>query len=219
MEKIIIFDFDYTLADSSEAPAECIRYAFKKLGLDVPSKERCQRTVGLSLSETFKELSPEDHSEKVESFCKYFLARADEVVVELTPLFDGVVDVLKALLIRGYKLGIASSKRYAPLIGILEKYNAVGLFSAIIGDDVVDNPKPYPDSIYKCLEDMGVPEDVLSQEIEIYYVGDSFKDAQLAQNANIPFIAVTSGTTTAEDFKRFKPYRIIDSVSKLLTLF
>ena len=31
--KTVIFDFDYTLADSSQGATECIRYALERLGL------------------------------------------------------------------------------------------------------------------------------------------------------------------------------------------
>ena len=47
--KLVLFDFDYTLADSSKGAISCINYALDKLGLDTVSDEIACRTIGLSL--------------------------------------------------------------------------------------------------------------------------------------------------------------------------
>lgn len=46
---VVIFDFDYTLADSSRGVLECINHAFKGMGLPKVAAEDAQRTIGLSL--------------------------------------------------------------------------------------------------------------------------------------------------------------------------
>ena len=37
--KLVLFDFDYTLADSSKGATSCINYALGKMGLDTVSDE------------------------------------------------------------------------------------------------------------------------------------------------------------------------------------
>ena len=44
----VIFDFDYTLADSSQGAIECINFAFDQMGLDRVTDEAACRTIGLS---------------------------------------------------------------------------------------------------------------------------------------------------------------------------
>ena len=59
----VIFDFDYTLADSSQGAIECINFALTEMGLDcVPAEAAC-RTIGLSLSETFLTLGEHHDSQ------------------------------------------------------------------------------------------------------------------------------------------------------------
>ena len=53
MRKAIIFDFDYTLGDSTNGIALSINYALEKLGYALPPIEDIKKTIGLSLTETY----------------------------------------------------------------------------------------------------------------------------------------------------------------------
>ena len=52
----IIFDFDYTLADSSRGVIDCIKYALHALGLPSVSDKLACQTIGLSLGDTLIQL-------------------------------------------------------------------------------------------------------------------------------------------------------------------
>ncbi|HEY9503221.1 MAG TPA: HAD hydrolase-like protein, partial [Pyrinomonadaceae bacterium] len=52
----VLFDFDYTLADSSQGAIDCINFALAEMGLAPVSDEAACRTIGLSLNETFLNL-------------------------------------------------------------------------------------------------------------------------------------------------------------------
>ena len=41
----VIFDFDYTLADSSQGALDCINFALDEMGLDQVSAEAACRTI------------------------------------------------------------------------------------------------------------------------------------------------------------------------------
>src|SRR5262249_51265508 len=49
--KTIIFDFDYTLADSSRGIIQCTNYALLSMGLPSVSDEAVCRTIGMSLKD------------------------------------------------------------------------------------------------------------------------------------------------------------------------
>lgn len=49
MLKAMIFDFDYTLGDSTDGIALSIHYALEKMGHAVPDRMDIQRTIGLSM--------------------------------------------------------------------------------------------------------------------------------------------------------------------------
>jgi phosphoglycolate phosphatase len=50
------------------------------------------------------------------------------------------------------------------------------------------------------------------------YVGDSVVDAETAQRAGVPFVAVLSGVTLKEAFRNYTPLAVIDNLRSLPTL-
>ena len=57
MVKAVIFDFDYTLGDSSNGIALSINYALERLGYEAQKMDAIRKTIGLSLKETFFEVN------------------------------------------------------------------------------------------------------------------------------------------------------------------
>lgn len=55
--RAVIFDFDYTPADSSGGIVECIDYALAGMGLACATRDAACRTIGLTLQETFIKLA------------------------------------------------------------------------------------------------------------------------------------------------------------------
>jgi len=53
----VIFDFDYTLADSSQGVLECVNHALGRLGLPAASPEDIKKTIGMSLPATLVALA------------------------------------------------------------------------------------------------------------------------------------------------------------------
>ncbi len=66
--QVVLFDFDYTLADSSTAVVECCNAALKGIGLLPAQPERIHRTIGLSLPDTLASLAGEEHRHRAEEF-------------------------------------------------------------------------------------------------------------------------------------------------------
>ena len=53
MLKAIIFDFDYTLGDSTNGIALSINYALQELGYATSNIDDIKKTIGLSLMDTY----------------------------------------------------------------------------------------------------------------------------------------------------------------------
>ena len=49
--RAIIFDFDYTLGDSTNGIVLSVNYAFEKLGFAAKDTESIRKTIGLSLTD------------------------------------------------------------------------------------------------------------------------------------------------------------------------
>jgi len=110
MLRSVVFDFDYTLADSSAGVIECVNFALGSMGLSSVSEERACRTIGLSLTETFRALTDERHWARSEEFVQLFVQHSDRVMADRTVLFDGIPSAVEALAGQGLTLGIVSTK-------------------------------------------------------------------------------------------------------------
>jgi len=205
----ILFDFDYTLADSSRGVIDCIGFALSALGLPPVSDEAACRTIGLSLRDTLIQLAGPQHAGQGDAFTRLFVQRSDQVMAEKTALFAWTPGVVRALKDRGLALGIVSTKYRRRIEAVLDRENLLDLFEVIVGGEDVPQHKPHPASLLLALEQLGIrPENAL-------YVGDSTTDAEAANRAAIPFVAVLSGTTIREDLQDYDVYTMIDDLGQL----
>lgn len=197
MVKAVIFDFDYTLGDSTNGIALSINYALENLGYASQKLPDIKMTIGLSLKETYFTLTENDDLEEAEQFAKLFKEKADEVMVSNTELYDGVKDTLTRLKERDIKTAIVTSKFHYRIEQILNKFNANDLIDIIVGAEDVKASKPNPEGLLWTLEHLGLKKE------EVLYVGDSYVDAKAAENANVGFAAVLTGTTTRQEFSNY----------------
>ena len=77
----VVFDFDYTLGDSTEGILSSVRYGMERLGRGPMERESVRRTIGLSLQETYRALTGDSSGEQAEKFAAYFREQADKVMV------------------------------------------------------------------------------------------------------------------------------------------
>ena len=202
----ILFDFDYTLADSSRGAVACIEYALNEMVEDIPSWDACTRTIGLSLPETYKSLTGNDSPDRAATFSRLFIARADQIMAPNTVLYEGVTGLVERLRARGVRLGILSTKFRYRILQILERYSLEDRFDAIIGAEDCRDQTPDPEGFGLFLERLGVSAN------EVLLVGDSLVDAETARRGGVDFVAVLTGTTTAEQFAPYAPSTILESV-------
>ena len=205
----VIFDFDYTLADSSQGAIECINFALTEMGLDcVPGEAAC-RTIGLSLSETFLTLAEHHDARRCDEFHRLFVQRAEEVMAKLTVLYESVPATIAALRERGLRLGIVSTKYRRRINEVLEREALMHGFHCVIGGEDVAQHKPHPQGLLEAMTKLECePESTL-------YVGDSVVDAELAKRAGVPLLVVLSGVTPRGDFDNYEPLGILENVSEL----
>lgn len=206
---IILFDFDYTLADASPGILESIRYALTQEGLPLPEKTTILSTIGLSLPETFQHLAPGYSSDVL---IRHFKDRADQVMTNSTVLFPDVPQTLKALRQQGHRLGIVSTKYRFRIEAVMERDGLRNDFEVILGGDDVSRHKPDPEGVYRALELMnGNPHTT-------WLVGDSVVDGKTAEAAGVRFIGVTTGMTAAADLRLYRPVYVFNAISDLLTV-
>jgi phosphoglycolate phosphatase len=204
----LIFDFDYTLADSSRGVLSCNNYALRKLGFPETSYWESCRTIGLSLWETYARLTGEPAAEG-DPFVRLFIERAEEVMADKTKLFEETSPTIRAFQSAGYTLGIVSTKFRYRIETILLRDGLLDPFEVIVGGEDVAAHKPDPESLLLALERLGADHD------NSLYIGDSGVDAKTAENVGVPFVAVLSGVTPRESFDGFDGIQVIGSVQDL----
>jgi phosphoglycolate phosphatase len=207
--RTVIFDFDYTLADSSVGIIDCIQTA--QLGMELPgsSEDAIRRTIGLSVPEILSTLNGSEQSHRVDEFRKRFQSRADEVMADNTFVYEGVPGVFQNLADRGIRNTIASTKFRYRIEGILQREGLAPLVHTVVGAEDVAEHKPDPACLQLALTQ------TKADATQALYVGDSLADAEAAQRAAIDFVAVLTGTTTATDFAAFASVAILEDVAAL----
>jgi phosphoglycolate phosphatase len=209
----VIFDFDYTLADSSHGVTDCINFALSEMGHQHVSYDAACRTIGLSLAETFLKLGEHHEPHRCDEFHRLFVQRADDVMVNSTVLYDTVPATVEALRARGLKLGIVSTKYRRRISEVLDREAMLQAFPVIIGGDDVKQHKPHPQGLFEAMERLEC------SPASVVYVGDSEVDAELARRAGVPVVIVLSGVTPRERFDSYEPVAVLDNISQLPKLF
>ena len=206
----ILFDFDFTLADSSSGIITCINYALSEMGLGESSTDDIIKTVGLYLPEALVVLKGKQYRPRGQEFLRYFTHKADEVMVEGTFFLPGAENVLNTLHGLGYRLAIVSTKYRFRIETILERDGLQDYVEVVVGGEDVTHHKPHPEGLLKAADRLGLPVE------RCVYVGDSEVDASAAKSAGVPFMPVRTGATPLEIFDAYPRVALLESVADLV---
>lgn len=205
-----IFDFDYTLADATNPIVESFNYAFDKLNLKRASYKDIVNTIGIPLGEAYTLLTGDKSEESVNLFKKYQKEKSDQITVKQTVFIGEAKKVLETLKSNDKKIGIVSSRWGQRINDILVNLDARNLVDIIIGTEHVEKYKPNPEGLFKIIDMM--------EAKNVLYIGDSYIDAETAQNAKVDFVGVTTGTTPREKLERYPNVAVLDDIAGLLEI-
>ena len=195
--RVVIFDFDYTLADSSDGVVDCVQTSQRVMGLQVSEPAAIRHTIGLSVPETLVTLNGEQERDRADEFARLFRQRADEVMVGHTRLYDGVSAMLTGFAAAGIHCAIATTKYRYRIEQILARDGLLDAVGTIIGAEDVTAHKPDPACLLLVLASLHCTAG------EAIYVGDSPPDAGAAQRAGIGFVLVDTGLSKPETLEQF----------------
>ncbi len=199
----IIFDFDGTLADTSEGVLESLVYALDKLGVPVPPREKLNGFIGPALFLSFQNiigLSPADAEKAVAFYREIYLPQN----VYHCKLYDGMKELLGELKAAGFKLAVASAKPQSPLDIVTKHLGIDGCFDRIVGADPQVKSNDKEELVRRAL----VGEKPVM-------VGDAVFDVRAAKATGIASVAAAYGFTARETLQKENPDFIADSVKEL----
>ena len=191
--KIILFDLDGTLIDSTEAILESFAVAFKTFNTEVPSDEAIKSEIGHPLDAMFITLGVEE--KKVWEYVDAYKMHYREISCAKTVLLKDAKEAVE-LAYKYATLGVVTTKTAKYSIELLEHMGLMGYFDVLIGREDVTNPKPDPEPIQKAL--IKLPSDTDS----IWMVGDTCMDMLAAKSANVGSVGVACGYGTVESLMK-----------------
>lgn len=205
-----LFDFDYTLADSSRGIVTCFRNVLNQHGYTDITDEAIKRTIGKTLEESFSILTGVTDADQLDGFRNEYRKEADTHMTINTVLFLETKSVLLALKDAGAFIGIISTKYRFRIKELLDQHFPGNFFNIIVGGEDVKAAKPSPEGLLFAIKQLH------AAKAETLYIGDSTVDAATAKAAGVDFAGVTHGVTTAEELSKYPHWKIMSSLEELL---
>lgn len=207
--KLVIFDFDGTLADTSSGIFGSIRFVQKEMNLPQITLEQMYSHVGPPMEESYRRNFHLDGRELERAVTLHRNYAIRQGYKELK-LYDGILTLLDELRRSGCKTAVATLKAHETLMKILEEFTLAERFDVAVGvptGQVVTKAE----LLEKCVNRFRI------NKKEAVLVGDSEYDAAGAAEAGIDFAAVTYGFgfSGISDAIKCKPVQICSSVECL----
>lgn len=212
--KLIIFDFDGTLAITHQAIVFCITKTFEYFQVSPPAAEQIIGTIGINLSDAFKILYPQidvtEIPKWIETYRSYYRTEGEKQL----DLFPGTKEILHLASQSGFSLGVISNKHVNFVNSFLEKSKIHTFFDLIVGDNGEIVQKPSPTVFYSIIKPL-FPELDNSQ---VLVVGDTAVDLLFAKNAQIDSCWAAYGYGDPTQCLALKPNFVINEIAELAAL-
>lgn len=183
--KLIIFDLDGTLVDSSIDITNALNYALAPYGYSPLTAGDVIKMVGEGVTRLIERLVGVADAAVKDEVMARFLEHYSQHLLDNTTEYPGVRTTLEGL--TGYKKAIISNKRELLSRRTLDGLGLSGFFDFIVGSDTTSEKKPSPVPILRTLSVLEVG------PAEAVIVGDSNFDIDAGKAAGITTVAVTYG--------------------------
>ena len=183
--KVVIFDLDGTLADTSEGIFNSIRFAQKTMNLKEITPEQMRSHVGPPMAVSYNKnfgLEGEELEHAIALHKQYALEKGAFEV----SFYDGIDELLSGLRKNDCMICVATLKIEQTAKKIMEHFGKSGFFDLIRGVTAGGN-ETKASILRNCVEFANAD---ISQCV---LIGDSVYDAQGAQEVGMDFIGVTYG--------------------------
>ncbi len=205
--RLLVFDWDGTLADSTSIIADALQQACVDVGEPTPGAGAARHVIGLGMDDALRHVAPglpiERYAELSMHYRDRYLAREPDIA-----LFAGVPELLDELEAAGFLLAVATGKTRRGLARALSRHSMANRFAATRCADE-GMPKPHPDMLLKLMEILG------ADAGETLMIGDTTHDLELARRAGAAAMAVAYGAHPPNELARHRPLAMVHSVAEL----
>lgn len=211
--KLVIWDVDGTLLDTSLGLLACTRFMIDSLGLSNVSDEVLRSFVGPRIQDSLKRvygLTGEDLSNAAAVFRNHY---KEGDVLKAEP-YPGISELLPALHNAGIKMAVATNKRQDFTDSLMRKFGFDKYLDCVFGTD------PIGKFVKKDLINMCIDYFHDIDKADAVMIGDSAYDAEAAQEVGVDFLGVTYGFDfkSSEDMKDFSPIGAAGDIKELKEL-
>lgn len=207
------FDFDNTLANSSNVAVLATQRAYTAKGLAAPTREAIISYMGVPIEVSFAKMATVSLDDTaLEDLFTEFREQYQRAETTGITLFDGMAATIAELNRRGKRLYVVSSKNSVPLQRNLDQVGLGQSFAAISGSDMVAHYKPAPDGVRNLLQrfDLDATHSVM--------IGDAKYDIRMGHNAGVATAGAMWGAADPAAVKAEKPTYLLDTPAELLNL-
>jgi len=192
--RLVIFDLDGTLIDSTEEIQFVVNSALEKNNFPIRSKEFYIANIGSGIEDLLVKSLPNTFTQNFNEVLNQVKNIYSENLNKKSKVFDGVYDILNLLLTRNTHIGLVTNKLHLLALKCVEKYFKKYKMKSY-GAGYLYERKPNPKSTLEIMSFYQVkPQNTL-------FIGDSEIDIKTAKNANIISGGVLWGNGSAKELE------------------
>ena len=193
--RVVVFDFDGTLADTWRDLATALNRTLADTGLPPVEGPQVQAWIGDGALKLLANALPPSEREpsRLEPHYERFRAHYDRCCLDTTELYPGIPACLESL--AQESLAILSNKPARFLDRIIDGLGIKGVFGAVLGGDTLPVRKPDPAVLAGVIERLGVRPD------EVWMIGDSAIDVATGRAAGARTIGCGWGLRGREELR------------------
>ena len=212
-KKVIMFDFDGTIADTLDAIVSITNRLAVEFGYKQTTQEELAQIQNLNSKEIIKQSGISIF--KLPFLLRKVKAELNKEIQRVRPI-SGIKEALIELKNQGNRLGILTSNSSANVVAFLETNELEDLFDFIYSGKTLFGKSKVINNLLK--------QENIDPKTAIY-VGDETRDIEAARKSHIKAIAVSWGFNSAEvlakqnpDFLIHQPNQLIEVIGSLQTL-